>query len=229
MPKMVVGSAATPPNASGRPNRVAPDGSLAAVAGRGLFWGNRGQLLDARGEVTRHSRGRGWVICRLEFHGRHRTQWQPGRLTELYFLDEPTALAAGHRPCGECRHADHLRFKEAWTVAHPDGEHSAGAIDRRLHADRLQSPGRHRTYEAALDDLPDGVIIEHDGGFWLVRGSSLQAWSFGGYRERRPRSRFPSTVVVRTPRATVATLQAGFEPAYHPSVAGVGRTDAGVG
>jgi hypothetical protein len=208
-----------PGNASGRPNRVAPDGSVAAVADRGLFWGNRGQLLDMRGELARHSTGRGWVICALEFHGRHRTQWQPGRLTELYFLDEATALAAGHRSCGECRHADYQRFKAAWAVAHPDDEVGAPAMDRRLHADRLESSGRHRTHKAALADLPEGVVVEHDRGFWLVRAAQLHRWSFGGYVEHRDRGRFPAVLVVRTPRATVATLRAGFEPEYHPSAA----------
>jgi hypothetical protein len=212
--------AAGPRNASGRPNRVAPDGSVAAVADRGLFWGNRGQLLDAQGEMARHSRGRGWVVCTLEFNDRHRTQWQPGRLTELYFLDEPTALAAGHRPCGECRHADYQRFRAAWAVAHPGDEVGAPAMDRHLHADRLEAGGRHRIHEAALDDLPDGVVIEHDRGFWLVRGARLHAWSFGGYLETRDRARFPAVVVVRTPRATVATLRAGFQPACHPSAGG---------
>jgi hypothetical protein len=188
------------------------------VPDRGSFWGNRGQLLDAQGELARHSRGLGWVICRLEFNGRHRVQWQPGRLTELYFLDEPTGLAAGHRPCGECRHADHERFKAAWAAAHPSDEATARAMDRRLHADRLESGGRHRTHEAALVDLPDGVVIEHERGFWLVRADRLHRWSFGGYVESRGRDAFPALVVVRTPRATVATLGAGFEPEYHPSV-----------
>ena len=218
MPRAADASAATAPNASGRANRVAPDGSLAAVAARGLFWGNRGQLLGPTGELVRHSTGRGWVTCRLEFHDRHRTQWQPGRLTELYFLDEPTALAVGHRPCGECRHADYERFKAAWASAHPQ-DATARAIDEHLHADRIEGRDRHLTHEAGLAVLPDEVGVEHDDRFWLVRGERLHAWSFGGYTQQRARSRFPPLVVVRTPRATVATLRAGFEPEYHPSAA----------
>ena len=207
-----------PRNASGRPNRVAPDGSVAALADRGLFWGNRGQLLDDRGVMVRHSRGRNWIICRLEFNDRHRAQWQPGRLTELYFLDEPTALAAGHRPCGECRHADYERFKAAWAVAHPGDEVGAVAMDRHLHADRLEAGGRHRIHEAALDDLPDGVVVEHDDRFWLLQGAQLHEWSFGGYVGARDRASFPGVVVVRTPVATVGALRAGFEPVYHASM-----------
>src|SRR6185437_10832812 len=187
-------SAPSAPNASGRPNRVAPDGSTHAVADRGLLWGNRGRLLNARGEPARFSQGRNWLICQLEFKGRRRTQWRP---------DRPTALAAGHRPCGECRHRDYQRFKAAWTRAHPDTPAGAADIDRRLHADRL-GPDGPRTHLAPLGSLPDGTVVEHDDTFWLVRGERLHAWTFGGYRAARPRSEFPTDVVVRTPRATVA-------------------------
>lgn len=204
------------PNASGRANRVAPDGSTHAVADRGLFWGNRGQLLNARGELVRHSRGRNWIVCQLEFKGRRRIQWRPDRLTELYFLDEPTALAAGHRPCGECRHQDYRRFKAAWASAHPDAGDRAADIDRRLHADRLGPEGA-RTHVAPLTSLPDGTMVEQDDRFWLVRGAFLYAWTFGGYDAVRPRPDFTADVTVRTPRATVATLRAGYRPAYHPS------------
>jgi hypothetical protein len=203
-------------NGSGRANRVAPDGSTHAVADRGLFWGNRGPLLDARGRLARHHRGRLWICCVLEFHGRHRTQWRPGRLTELYFLDEPTALAAGHRPCGECRVHDYRRFRDAWVRAHPDDEPRAPTIDRRLHADRWGPDGR-RTHEAPWRDLPDGVVIAHDDGFWLVRGDTLHRWDHGGYDAARARPVAPGIATVLTPRATVATLRAGYEPTYHPT------------
>jgi hypothetical protein len=208
------------PNASGRPNRVSPDGSIHAVADRGLLWGNRGRLLNTRGEMARHHLGRNWIVCVLEFHGRHRTQWQPNRLTELYFLDEPTALAAGHRPCGECRYHAYQRFRRAWEQAHPDDPRGAKEIDRRLHADRLDPDGRHRTHRADPADLPDGVVIAHDGGSWLVRGPLVHPWSMSGYGEPRPRSALPEVVDVLTPRATVATLCAGYEPLVHPSASG---------
>ncbi len=206
-------------NDSGRANRVAPDGSLHAVASRGLLWGNRGPLLDADGALARHSRGRGWVCCVLDLHGRRREQWRPGRLTELYFLDEATALAAGHRPCGECRHADHARFRAAWTRAFPT-DTTAALVDRRLHEARLVAPGTHRTYEAALDELPDGTFVEHEARSWLVRGSRVLAWSFDGYQDAVARTALPAVVRVRTPEPTVAALRAGFTPAYHPSAAG---------
>jgi hypothetical protein len=203
-------------NASGRANRVAPDGSTHAVADRGLLWGNRGRLLNARGELARFSQGRNWLVCVLEFKGRRRTQWRPDRLTELYFLDEATAFAAGHRPCGECRYQDYQRFKAAWARAHRSSGPAAGDIDRRLHADRL-GPSGPRTYVAPLASLPDGTIVEHDDAFWLVRADALHRWSFSGYAPGRPRSGFPSEIAVRTPRATVATLHAGYTPTLHPS------------
>lgn len=206
-------------NASGRANRLAPDGSLHAVAERGSLWGNRGALLDADGRLARHSRGRGWVCCVLEFGGRHRDQWRPGRLTELYVVDEATALAAGHRPCEECRHADHVRFRRAWTRAFP-ADTTAALVDRRLHAARLVGPGVHRTYEAPLASLPDGTLVEHDGRWWLVVQDVVRPWSFAGYGPEVPRSSLPAAVTVRTPEPTVAALAAGYAPLLHPSASG---------
>jgi len=200
-----------------RRNRVRPDGQLIAVPDRGMLWGNRGQLLDDHGRLSRHSRGRNWIICQLEFHGRHRTQWQPRRLTELYFLDEATALAAGHRPCGECRLVAYRAFTGAWAAAHPADPVGAAHIDARLHADRLASPGCHRTFAAPLASLPDGVLFEAENQYWLVLGPELLAWSPGGYRHRRARPDL-AIVAVATPRATVAALTAGYQPQLHPSV-----------
>jgi len=148
--------------------------------------------------------------------GRRRTQWRPDRLTELYFLDEPTALAAGQRPCGECRYHDYHRFQRAWSAAHPIHPARAADIDRRLHTDRIDADGP-RTHAAALASLPDGTMIEHQNAFWLVRCRLLHPWSFGGYGPGQARSGFPDAVTVRTPRSTVAALRAGYRPDYHPS------------
>jgi hypothetical protein len=199
-----------------RRNRVTPHGELIAVPDRGLFWGNRGALHDAQGRLVRYSRGRAWAICVLEYKGRRRTQWAPGRLTELFFLDEATGLAAGHRPCGECRYRDYQAFKHAWAAAHGGGVPGVQTIDARLHADRLAGPGIRRTYRAPLGELPDGVMVEVDGAPWLVFGGGLLAWTPGGYRDRRAAG--PATAVtVITPHATVATLAAGYRPVLHPS------------
>ena len=199
-----------------RRNRVTPYGQLVAVPDRGMFWGNRGVLHDAQGRLVRYSRGRAWAICVLDYKGRRRTQWTPGRLTELFFLDEATGLAAGHRPCGECRYRDYQAFKRAWAAAHGGGAPGVQAIDARLHADRLAGPGVRRTYAAALGGLPDGVMVEVDGAPRLVFCGGLLAWTPGGYRDRQPAGP-ASTVTVITPRATVATLAAGYRPVLHPS------------
>ncbi len=126
-----------------RQNRVTPYGELIAVPDRGLFWGNRGPLLDREGRLARYSRGRGWVICVLSFKGRHRQQWRPGHLTELYFLDEATGLAAGHRPCGECRYHEYQAFKQAWARAVAPRR---GPGDRRAPARQPPAPAGRAAY-----------------------------------------------------------------------------------
>lgn len=211
-----------------RQNRVTPYGELDAVEDRGMFWGNRGQLLDSHGNLARYSRGKLWLICVLDFKGRRRTLWQPGRLTELFFLDEATGLAAGHRPCGECRYLRYQEFKRAWAQAFPGKQADAQAMNERLHADRLVSPGVRRTCQAPLGCLPDGTMIELDGAPWLVLSDRLLAWSHSGYHGERDR---PSgaEVTVLTPRATVAVLAAGYQPTLHSSAhSSAGRNNRNV-
>jgi hypothetical protein len=203
-----------------RRNRVTPYGELIAVPDRGMFWGNRGVLVDGQASLARYSRGQTWAICVLSFKGRRRQQWSPGRLTELYFLDEATGLAAGHRPCGECRYRDYQAFKRAW-AASASGRGAPGAlpgvreIDARLHADRLAGPGTRRTYQASLAELPPGAMVDIGGAPWLVRDGGLLAWTPGGYQKRPVAPAGPVTVI--TPRATVAVLAAGYQPVIHPS------------
>ena len=141
-------------------NRVSPRGDVIAVAARGALMGNRGRLHDATRQVVRRqvSSYRAWVTCLLAFKGRRRTVMAPGRYTELFFLDEATALAAGHRPCGECRRADYRRFKTAWLAGNP-GRGLAGAvpiaaIDLELHGDRLTSEGLQRTFSPMSRSSP---------------------------------------------------------------------------
>jgi len=203
-----------------RQNRVTPHGELIAVPDRGLFWGNRGPLLNPRGDLTRYSSGRAWAICVLSFKGRRRTQWRPGRLTELYFLDEATGLAAGHRPCGECRYREYQAFKQAFAEAVTGGRRAgAPEIDQRMHESRLTEPGRRRTYRAPLAELPDGTTISGGGTPWLLWRGELLGWTPGGYGERRPVTG-AGTVTVITPQVSVAVLAAGYRPVVHPSAAG---------
>jgi hypothetical protein len=197
-----------------RQNRVTPYGELIAVPDRGMFWGNRGPLLDREGRLARYSRGQAWAICVLSFKGRRRQQWTPGRLTELYFLDEATGLAAGHRPCGECRYREYQAFKRAW--ARNGALASAPEIDAGLHASRLAGVGIRRTYRAPLAGLPSGTIVDIGGAPWLVHDRRLLAWTPGGYRQR-PVEPPGGPVTVITPRATVAVLATGYRPVLHAS------------
>ncbi len=198
-----------------RRNRVTPYGELIAVPDRGMFWGNRGVLVDGQGRLARYSRGQAWVTCVLSFKGRRRQQWSPGRLTELYFLDEATGLAAGHRPCGECRYRDYQAFKRAWAAV-AGGRPDAREIDACLHADRLAGPGTRRTYRAPLAALPTGAMVDIGEAPWLVHDGRLLAWTAGGYQERRLLAPTDLATVI-TPRATVAVLAAGYRPVVHPS------------
>ncbi len=200
-------------------NRVTPFGDLVAVADRGLMLGNRGVLHDPARRIVRYSRGRRWIVCRLEFHGRRRTIMRPGSYTELFFLDEATALAAGHRPCAECRYQAYQHFRRCWATAHDDlsGQPpSADQIDAQLHGDRLATPGVRKTYRDEIAALADGVFILRDGEAWLLWQSALLHWTPGGY-DRRCAQPTRGKVTVLTPRATAHTIAAGYVPACHPS------------
>ena len=208
-------------------NRVTPFGDLIATPARGTLMGNRGRLHGPGRRIVRRvaSGYRAWVACRLEFRGRHREVMAPGRYTELFFLDEATALAAGHRPCGECRRADYYRFKTTWLAANRDrglGPNAViDAIDRELHRDRLRPDGQPRTYLAKLRSLPDGVfvVLPDVAGALLVWRGRLAPWSPAGYGPLRPA---PGGIAVRvlTPRSTATTITAGYAPAVHSSLAG---------
>jgi hypothetical protein len=166
-----------------------------------LVYGNRGCLHDADGRIRRRYAVKRWIACRLEFRGRRRSKlMQPGRYTELFFLDEATAFAAGHRPCAECRREDYVRFRELF------GGGSADEMDSRLHAERLAPRP-----ETALDGLPDGAFVLRDGTPQLVIGDALLDWSPAGYTRRRARpSRGRAELI--TPPSLVAVLRAGWEP-----------------
>jgi hypothetical protein len=200
-------------------NRVDPFGEIFADPARGLWMGNRGVLHDEGRTVRRPWQVRRWITCRLEFRGRHREVMTPRRWTELFFLDEATAFAAGHRPCGQCRHADHVRFRDLWATVHPADPVGADAMDRRLHAERLLGRSAKRTARAELDDLPDGTFVADGGRAWLVQGGALLEWSPAGYAGRRPRPRGAS-VDVLTPPSVVGVLRAGYRPHVHPTAGG---------
>ena len=201
-------------------NRVTPLSELVADPGRGLVYGNRGCLHDDEGRIRRRYNGKRWIACRLEFRGWQRTALlQPGLFTELFFLDEATAFAAGHRPCALCRREDYNRFSDFWGDLHP-GQRGADAMDEQLHGERVDPRTRGQLrHESALEDVPDGAFVLVDERPWLVLGRALYRWSPGGYDARVPRpSRMPS--VVLTPPSLVGVLRAGWSgvvPLVHPS------------
>jgi hypothetical protein len=201
-------------------NRVTPLGELIADPARGLVYGNRGCLHDEQGRIRRHHNGRRWIACRLEFRGwLRRPLLQPGRFTELFFLDEATAFAAGHRPCALCRRADYDRFGALWRNLHP-GQAGADAIDAQLHVERLADDRRSsRLHVVSLDLLPDGAFVMWDDRPVLVIGAQLLPWQAAGYTEpvARPLGAYVSLI---TPPSLVEVLWAGWEPVVpllHPT------------
>jgi hypothetical protein len=203
-----------------RQNRVTPLGELIATPARGLVYGNRGCLHDDAGRIRRRWNGRRWISCQLRFKDWQRTALlQPGSFTELFFLDEATAFAAGHRPCALCRRADYNRFVATWQTLHP-GPSSADAIDAQLHEERIDPDTREqRHHEAPLDELPDGAFVLHQGEPHLVLGGHLLAWSAGGYRTRNSRPTRRQAHVITAP-SLVGVLRTGWQslvPVVHPS------------
>jgi hypothetical protein len=199
-----------------RQNRVTPFGDIIATEARGLLFGNRGVLHDQSGTLVRNWQVRRWIACRLEFKGRRRPLMRPGRFTELFFLDEATALAAGHRPCAECRREDFLRLRQAWAEKRSGGEPRVDAIDGVLHSERIGPSGGKRLHRAKLAELPDGSMIVEDDQAWLVLGGILLQWTPFGYDERRV---VAGTTTVRslTPPSLIEVIRAGYTPGIHPT------------
>jgi hypothetical protein len=198
-------------------NRVDPFGELFADSSRGLFFGNRGGKFhrDNRTLASRRHVSRAWICCVLAFKGRQRDVW--GRYyTELFFMDEPTALAAGHRPCFECRRAEATDFAERFGGGKV--RPSAGKMDEKLHAERLDGRAK-RFHRCKLSELADGVFVTLSGSdAFAVKGGRLLRWSSSGYAESVS---FPSQAEVDmlTPPSVAQVLARGYRPHWHPSAA----------
>lgn len=196
------------------PSRVDPFGTLFALPARGTLMGNRGgRIHDAHKKLgSRRWSSRQWICCVLDFKGRQRKVWGDS-YTELFFLDEVTALAAGHRPCFECRRKDARHFAELFSGKVKRA--SAPAMDLVLHAERLKGKQK-RTHRRAIDDLPDSAMIALDGEAYAVRGKHLLRWMPRGYdgSKRRPRD---TEVEVLTPPSMLRVLGAGYMPLWHRS------------
>jgi hypothetical protein len=199
---------------------VTPFSTVIATSARGQWLGNRGCIHDKSGRIRRLYQTRRWIICLLRYRGVRRRLMQPRRWTELFFLDEATALAAGHRPCAYCQRARYNEFRSVWARANPElasgPKPGADELDSYLHAERLDANRQRITYSAPLGTLPDAAFVVHGNEACLVRSSRLFPWRPEGYGtaiELPP----DSQVLVLTPRSTVSALAAGFEVQIDPS------------
>lgn len=192
-------------------NRVTPLGDIEAFPLRGAFTGNRGRLHDGR-RIVRFHAGDLWIICALSFRDRWNEQWLPRRFTWLFFHDEAVALAAGHRPCAECRRSSYIAYRDAWTDA--SGARtppSAREINRQLQAERIvRGSHRRRFHQMAWSGLPDGTfVLTEDGSPHLVHGTDLIAWTRTGYGPHRKRPKRGAATVI-TPPSSLGVLSAGY-------------------
>jgi hypothetical protein len=203
-------------------NRVSPLGEIIAVPGRGAWMGNRGRLHEGHGsrDVVRNHQHKTWITCALSFGGRRVAQWEPNRYTPLFFLDEAVALAAGHRPCAECRRKAYNTYRTLWAKTHGGTMPYAKEMDAQLHRERIGG-AEHR---AAWGGLADGVFVVTDSGPGVIVGDHVAVWDphDNAYRTklRRPRT---GTGTVITPPSSVEILRAG----YPVQIAGVRESAPG--
>ena len=197
-------------------NRVLPSGEIVADPARGTLMGNRGILHDDTGRLgTSRWKHPHWVTCLLDFKGRKRRLMTPGRYTELFFLDEATALAAGHRPCGECRRAAFHGFVTRFHAAH--GTTTLAALDRAMHKARVTRRRTQVRHRAPAEGLPDGAFLLLDAAPHVIKGAHVLRHTPGGYDRAAPRP--TGEVTVLTPAPTLAVLAAGYDAALHESAA----------
>lgn len=196
-------------------NRVDPSGNIINTAARGSWMGNRGQLHDDTKFIQRSFKLKAWLTCRLQFRDRRRIVMAPGLYTELFFLDEATAFAAGHRPCFECRREDHYRFKMYWLKGNKEYGFSKKTpikdIDAVLHNERINHAGNKVTYLDNIDNLPTGTFIFMNEQPYLIASNYLHHWTAFGYDNKKT---LPTNqiVTILTPRSIVNTFSAGYIP-----------------
>ncbi len=200
-------------------NRVTPSGEIIATPHRGMFTGNRGIIHDpATKTLTRRWAGRAWITCVCEFKGRRREVMGGRSWTELFFLDEATALAAGHRPCFFCRRDDALRFRAAWGEDNGVARVRAREIDAVLHRERLTGrKKRLHALTAPIEELPDGAMVQEGSESYLILRGRAVSWSPAGYCETRSTLH---NAMLLTPPSTVRALSAGYRPVLHRSAMG---------
>lgn len=199
-------------------NRVTPFGDIAAIPQRGMFTGNRGIIHDpaTRTLLKRRWASKAWLICVCEFRGRRRAVMGGRSWTELFFLDEAVALAAGHRPCFFCRRQAAQAFRDAWARARREKAPSAPAMDAVLHAERLER-GRKRLHRlpAGSGELPDGTAIAAAGEAYILAHGRAFRWTPEGYDRG---AAMPGASALLTPPSTLGALRAGYRPVLHPDI-----------
>lgn len=196
-------------------NRVNPEGEICFSTARGTLMGNRGCLHDNNQKIRYSSKGDAWVTCLLSFKERKRELMQPGKYTELFFLDEATALAAGHRPCWECRRENYKNFLAAWPTQ--------GELIRAADVDNVLKQERKKDVRAQASDLaqlPDSVMVKEisTGRYYLLREQHAFLWSFNGYELSLPREELTGEFKVLTPASTIATIRNGYRPEIHSTI-----------
>jgi hypothetical protein len=198
-------------------NRVLPTGEIVAIPARGMFVGNRGIIHDpaTRTLLRRRWSTDAWITCVLEFRDRRRKVMERRSWTELFFLDEATSFAAGHRPCFYCRREDAIRFRAAWEKGNRTGEVLAPEMDKVLHRERLASGKRLHPLPKSIEKLPDGSMVRAGAETYLIAQGKALLWSPSGYRAVKGGI---TDAKLLTPPSTVRAFAAGYKPVLHPSV-----------
>ncbi len=200
-------------------NRVSPEGAICFSAARGTLMGNRGCLHNGSKQIIAATKRDAWVTCALRYKNVRRPLMDAGKYTELFFLDEATALAAGHRPCATCRRDRYEAFMTAWSEGNRSGEKVlSGEVDQQLKQDRKPT---NRKATTTLKGLPDGVMVKHvdSGAFYLMcRGQALP-WSFEGYGRPISSTALSGRFIILTPECTINAIRAGYAVAIHESAA----------
>ena len=199
-------------------NRVSPFGDIVAITQRGLFTGNRGIIHDPATKtlLARRWTNKAWIICTCDYGGRRREVMGGRSWTELFFLDEAVALAAGHRPCFFCRRDDAERFKTCFATARGTQPLSAPAVDAVLHGERLERGAKRlHPIPGPLAALPDGTMVVAAGAAYMLRAGKAHRWTNDGYA---PPQSLDHADGLLTPPSTVLALGAGYRPALHPTI-----------
>jgi hypothetical protein len=208
-------------------NRVSPFSIFTATPERGKWTGNRGVIHNADKEIVRNHAVKYWITCELKYKNFQRKVMTPNRWTELFFLDEATAFAAGHRPCGFCRHPDFKRFKGLWLLANGERhglekDTKIDAIDAIIHQERLNGNGLQKTFKGTLLTLPDGTFVNfnEDLKAYLWFQQNLYEWSFSGYTKVLEIAQ-NQEVNILTPRSYIEVFRAGYLPQIHSSISNI--------